>query len=215
MNNFLWYLQGVGVMVLLGLCSITVVAVIIERAIRLRRSAIIDPRVVEDIQMHLEQGKIDLAVQRHEFSPSLTGRILSKGLKEHQHTSADIETAMLEAGERHLPVLQNNLSVLALIAKVAPLLGLLGTVLGMIIGFAELEKEGVGKEALAGAIRLALMTTAFGLLVAIPAIVALSWFRSKIRRIHAELEEIFIDVIKTVKTSSVSTPQASPEEVTT
>ena len=183
-------------------CSLIAVAVIVERAVRLRRGTLIDTKVVEDIQTHVEQGKIDMAIARHHGSPSLVGRILSKGLDEYTNTSADIETSLVEAGERGLQVLNNNLSVLGLIARVAPLLGLLGTVIGMIAGFGTLEIAGVGKEELAKAIRMALITTASGLAIAIPTIIASTYFRSRIRRITAEFEEIFIDLIKTVKAAN-------------
>ena len=194
--------DGGPLMWILLACSLIAVAVIVERAVRLRRRALIDPEVVEDIQTHVEQGKIDMAIARHHGSPSLIGRILSKGLDEYTNTSADIETSLVEAGERGLQVLNNNLSVLGLIARVAPLLGLLGTVIGMIAGFGTLEIAGVGKEELAKAIRMALITTASGLAIAIPTIIASTYFRSRIRRITAEFEEIFIDLIKTVKATN-------------
>ncbi|MFP6885936.1 MAG: MotA/TolQ/ExbB proton channel family protein [Opitutales bacterium] len=194
--------DGGPLMWILLACSLIAVAVIVERAVRLRRRALIDTKVVEDIQTHVEQGKIDMAIARHHGSPSLVGRILSKGLDEYTNTSADIETSLVEAGERGLQVLNNNLSVLGLIARVAPLLGLLGTVIGMIAGFGTLEIAGVGKEELAKAIRMALITTASGLAIAIPTIIASTYFRSRIRRITAEFEEIFIDLIKTVKAAN-------------
>ena len=194
--------DGGPLMWILLACSLIAVAVIVERAVRLRRGTLIDTKVVEDIQTHVEQGKIDMAIARHHGSPSLIGRILSKGLDEYTNTSADIETSLVEAGERGLQVLNNNLSVLGLIARVAPLLGLLGTVIGMIAGFGTLEIAGVGKEELAKAIRMALITTASGLAIAIPTIIASTYFRSRIRRITAEFEEIFIDLIKTVKAAN-------------
>lgn len=194
--------DGGPLMWILLACSLIAVAVIVERAVRLRRGTLIDTKVVEDIQTHVEQGKIDMAIARHHGSPSLVGRILSKGLDEYTNTSADIETSLVEAGERGLQVLNNNLSVLGLIARVAPLLGLLGTVIGMIAGFGTLEIAGVGKEELAKAIRMALITTASGLAIAIPTIIASTYFRSRIRRITAEFEEIFIDLIKTVKAAN-------------
>jgi len=196
---FMWPLLG---------CSLVAVAVIIERAVRLRRTALIDPAVVEDIQSKIEQGKMDVAIASYKNSPVLVGRILSKGLNEYENTSADIETSLLEAGNRGLQVLSNNLVVLTTVARVATLLGLLGTVQGMIMGFEELAREGVGKEHLAHAIRVALITTFTGLLIAIPTIVADAYFRSRIRRLLAEFEEVFIDVMKTVKSAKVNTPAA-------
>jgi biopolymer transport protein ExbB len=211
MDRLLYYFREGGLLMwpLLG-CSLLAVAVIIERAVRLRRGALIDPAIVEDVQKHVEDGKLEAAIQRHATSRVLVGHILSKGLEEYASTAADIETSLTEAGERGLQTLDNNLSVLGLVARISPLIGLLGTVLGMILGFEELEKAGVGKENLAHAIRVALITTAAGLIVAIPTVVAQTWFRSKVRRLTAEFEEIFIDVIKSVKSAPVpasKTPQ--------
>ena len=172
----------------------------------------IAPDVVERMQTLVEEGKVDQAIESYRNSPVLAGRILSRGLEEYRYTSADIETSLQEAGERGLQVLPNNLAVLTLVAKVAPLLGLFGTVVGMIIGFEELAQSGVGKEKLADAIRLALMTTAGGLFVAIPTVVANTFFRSRIRRLQAEFEEILIDFVKTVR--KAKTPKISEEENT-
>lgn len=199
-----WFEEGGILMWPLLLCSLVSVAVIIERVVRLRRSAVIDPAVVEDIQANIEKGQLDQAISRHAHNPVLVARILTRGLEEYRSTSADIETSLTEAGERGLQILYNNLAVLNLIAKVAPLLGLLGTVLGMIMGFEVLEAKGVGKEELAHAIRIALITTAAGLFIAIPTVVGAAWVRSQIRRLLAEFEEIFIDVIKSVKSSPVA-----------
>lgn len=206
MEQVLTYFDQGGILMYpLLLCSLISVAVIVERAVRLRRSRLIVPQVVEDFQTRIEQGKLDEALGQHADSPALVGRVLSKGIEEYVNTSADIETALVEAGERGLQVLYNNLSVLSLISRIAPLLGLLGTVLGMIKGFEALELANVGKEELASAIKIALITTATGLMIAIPTIIASTYFRSKIRRLQAEFEEIFIDVIKSVKAASAHT----------
>jgi biopolymer transport protein ExbB len=200
MNQLVYYFREGGfLMYPLLACSLTAVAVILERAMRLRRSVLIDPGTIEDIQTQIEQGHLETAVTRHHNSPFLVGRILSKGLKGYAADSEDIETSLVEAGERGLQVLQKNLGMLSLIARVAPLLGLLGTVLGMIIGFEELERAGVGKENLAHAIRVALITTAAGLMVAIPVVIASAYFRSRIRVLTAEFEEVLLDVARSVK----------------
>jgi len=211
MQELIFYFNAGGcLMYPLLLCSLIAVAVIIERAVRLTRSRLLDPNTVEKIQTHIESGEYEQAIGVGKSSKPLVGRILSRGLEEFVNTSADIETSLVESGERGLQVLHNNLSVLALISRIAPLLGLLGTVLGMIKGFAALEAVGVGKEALAGAIKIALITTASGLIIAIPSIVANTYFGSRIRRLIAEFEEIFIDIIKTVKNAPA--PSAASEE---
>ncbi|MBM3997624.1 MAG: MotA/TolQ/ExbB proton channel family protein [Planctomycetes bacterium] len=213
MDQVLYYFREGGLLMWpLLLCSLVAVAVIIERAVRLQHGALIDTASVDDIQVHIERGQIDQAIDRHRHNPILVGRILSRGLEEYRQTSANIETALMEAGERGLQVLNNNLAVLNLIARIAPLLGLLGTVQGMIMGFEELELAGVGKENLAHAIRIALITTAFGLVIAIPTVVASTYFRSQIRRLQAEFEEIFIDVIKSVNAANARKVESANSE---
>jgi biopolymer transport protein ExbB len=104
------------------------------------------------------------------------------------------------------------MAILSLIARIAPLLGLLGTVLGMIFGFEAISaEESAGKQELASAIGVALVTTATGLIIAIPTLVSLTFLRSRIRRIQAEFEEIFIDVIKSVKRADAATSDAATE----
>ena len=111
--------------------------------------------------------------------------------------------------DRNPQVLWNNLSVLGTIARVAPLLGLLGTVFGMIGAFEVLSEAVVGKEQMAAEIRVALITTATGLIIAIPTLIAEAYFRSRIRRIIAHFEEIFIDVIKSAKIGLASREKSS------
>jgi biopolymer transport protein ExbB len=200
MNQLVYYFQEGGLFMWpLLLCSLVALALVIERAVRLRRSALIDPAVVDDIQSHVEQGNLEMAASRHHSSPVLVGRILSKGLEDHAKNGTDIDTALLEAADRRLHVLHANLSVLNMIAKIAPLIGLIGTVQGMIMGFEELEHGNIDKGALAHAIRIALITTFAGLFIAIPTLVAISFFRSKIRRLQAEFEEVLTDVAKSVR----------------
>ena len=127
-----WFRDGGVLMWPLLACSLLAVAVSIERLVRLRRRALLDDEVVEDFQSLIEKGQAEKAVDRARNCPVLVGRILSRGLEEYLHTRADIETALVEAGERGLHVLHANMAVLNLVARVAPLLGLLGTVLGMI-----------------------------------------------------------------------------------
>lgn len=196
-----WYLKGGFMMHPILLCSLIAVAVSIERLVRLRRSLLIDPKVVEEIQTQIEQGQYARALELGRTSPTLAARILAKALDDFVNTPVTIETALSEVSERELPVLSNNLSILSLIARVATLLGLQGTVLGMIMGFERLCQAGVGKEQLAEAIYVALITTAAGLFVAIPTVVAYGYFRSRIRRIQAEFDEIFTAIVKTVRIS--------------
>lgn len=200
MQQLVWYFNEGGILMWpLLLCSIVAVAVVLERMWRLRRGALLDERIVTDVQQSIARGQLDAAAQRYRASNVLLGRILAHGLEQYESTRTDIETSLVEAGNRGLLVLHHNLSILSLIAKVAPLLGLLGTVLGMIMGFEVLEQAGVNKANLAHAIRVALITTAAGLFIAIPTVVAAAYFRARIRALTGEFEDAFVAVINSVK----------------
>ena len=200
MEKFLWYFEQGGILMYpLAAISILSLAVIVERAIRLRRSTLIDFELVEAIQKSIEAGRLSEAAATCEGSSSLAAKVLGAAAKEAANTEADLETSLQESGQRELQVLWNNLAVLSTIARVAPLMGLLGTVFGMIGAFEVLSEAGVGKEEMASNIRIALITTATGLIIAIPTVVADAYFRSRIRKIVALFEEIFIDVIKSSK----------------
>ena len=197
-----YFQQGGLLMYPLAAISILSLAVIVERAIRLRRGRLIDFALVEAVQRSIEAGGLDEAVSACEGNPSLVGKVLGAAVKETANTEADIETALTESGQRELQVLWNNLAVLGTVARVAPLMGLLGTVFGMIGAFEVLSEAGVGKEVMAANIRIALITTATGLIIAIPTLIADAYFRSRIRKIVALFEEMFIDVIKSSKMAS-------------
>ena len=210
MSGFFWYFdQGGLLMYPLALISILSLAVIVERAIRLRRKRLIDLDLVEAVQGHFEKAEYEQAGSKATENTTLLGRVLNSATKEFVNTEADVETAFQECGQRELQVLWNNLSVLGTIARVAPLLGLLGTVFGMIGAFEVLSEAVVGKEQMAAEIRVALITTATGLIIAIPTLIAEAYFRSRIRRIIAHFEEIFIDVIKSAKIGLASREKSS------
>lgn len=200
MGQLIWYFnEGGPLMWPLLLCSVVSVAVMLERGWRLRRAALLDPAIADDVRELVERGQPDAAVRKYRASPVLVGRILARGLEQHQSNRIAIETALFEVGNHDLQLLHKNLALLNLVAKVAPLLGLLGTVLGMILGFEALEQAAVNKANLAHAIRVALITTAAGLFIAIPTVVGAAYFRGRIRALQAEFEDVFRDVISSVK----------------
>jgi biopolymer transport protein ExbB len=184
-------------------CSILSWAIMAERALRLRRSRLIDDDLVHEVRAALGRGDLAGAEQKAAERPILVGAILHKGLDEFRYTEADIETSLQGTAERKLQLLWNNMGALNTIARVATLLGLLGTVVGMVMGFEELTKGGVSKEALARAIGVALITTVGGLVVAIPAIIGESMLKGKIRRLVADFEEVLLETVKAARIGGV------------
>ncbi len=212
MQQIMWYVNAGGLLMWpLLACLALVLGVILERLFVLRRSAVLDAEAIDDLQKLAEAGEAKRAVEKHQSSPALLIRVISKALSQHLTLGIPIERTLHDVGQRDLPSLANHLNLLATIVRVAPLLGLLGTVVGMIVGFDALEKAGVGKAQLAGAIRIALVTTATGLLVAIPGVVAVSYFRSRIRRYQAQFEEILPAVARSVRAGEGKTrPEDAP-----
>jgi len=205
MDKFLWYFEQGGILMYpLALVSILALAVIVERAIRLRWNKLFDPMLIEAVQKHIESKNYGEAEKSCAENKSLAARVLGSAVKEVTNTETNMETALEESGQRELQVLNNNLSVLSTVSRVAPLMGLLGTVFGMIGAFDVLSEQGVGKEQMAYNIRVALITTATGLIIAIPTVIADAYFRSRIRKIVAHFEEIFIDIVKSSKITQSS-----------
>lgn len=190
------------------LASIISWAIVLERAIRLRRRRLIDDTLVHDVRVALARGDLEAAESIANRKPVLVGLVLAKAIDEYRFTEADLETAFQGAAERQLRVLWNNMGALNTVARVATMLGLLGTVIGMVLGFEELTKAGVAKEKLAEAIGIALITTVGGLCVAIPSIICESWLKSKIRFILTEFEEILLEAVKAARIGGVSKASA-------
>ncbi len=200
MSKLLWaFEQGGIIMYPLVLISVLSLAVMVERAIRLQKHRMFSTTLIEAVQNHLEAGRMSEAMAACKGKAILVARVFEAALNEFVHTKADIETSFQECGQRELTVLSNNLAVLRTVSRIAPLMGLLGTVMGMIGAFEVLSEAGVGKEEMAGQIRVALITTATGLIIAIPTVIADAFYRARIRKITAQFESVFIDVIKSVR----------------
>ncbi len=211
MNSLInYFINGGPLMWPILLCSVISWAIIVERAIRLSRRRLIDEDLVHAVRASLGKGDLDGAQATAKKNPVLVAAIIHKGIEEYRYTEADMETSLQGAAERELQYLWNNMGALNTIARVATLMGLLGTVVGMVIGFEELSgAEGVSKEKLAAAIGVALTTTVGGLCVAIPAIIGESALKAKIRHLMIDFEEILIEVIKASKIGKVTKETAA------
>lgn len=200
MQPLTWYFTvGGPLMWPLLACAVLALGVIFERFIRLRRSALIDPGTVDAIRKLVEAGEAKLAVERYGNSSAAIGKAICKGLDDHEHHDTPIERALSEAGELELHQAADHLSILSTIVKIAPLIGLLGTVAGMIDAFEALQRAAAGKDKLVSSIRVALVTTATGLLIAIPCQIALAYFRARIRRFHQDFTEVFHVIARSLR----------------
>ena len=183
-------------MVLIVLCSIVVLAICIERLYTLNAKKIAPPHLLATVWKQLKGGEMDAARLKTLKQSSPLGRILAAGLGNAYHGREVMKESIQEAAQHVVHDLERYLNTLGTIAAIAPLLGLLGTVVGMIKVFAEIMSQGTGNASvLAGGISEALITTAAGLTVAIPALAMHRYFVGKIDGIVVELEQETIKLV--------------------
>ena len=174
----------------LFLCVIAASAIIGERFWSLQVRRISPPDLTTQILQWLHQHEVDDQKIDTLRDNSPLGQILAAGLL-HRDSDRTITREAIEDTGRHVTVtLERNLNALGTIAAISPLLGLLGTVIGMIKVFAVITTEGVGNPGtLAGGISEALITTAFGLMIAIPSVICYRHFKAKINNLIAHMEQ--------------------------
>jgi len=173
----------------LSFFSLLTLAIIIERLVNLRSSRILDPKVVERVTALAEGGQGSRAREVCKEHPGIFTNIVDAGLELADQGELVAKDAVEDAGRRETNRLGRYLGALGTIAAVAPLMGLLGTVTGMIEVFDTIAKAGAGQAAeLSGGISQALITTATGLVVAIPALIAHSIFSGKVSGLVTDLE---------------------------
>jgi len=178
------------------LCSVIALAITIERFYNLREPKIHPQDFVTKMKKLLNQRKINeaIAICSNSFSP--ISRIMETGILKIGSCRDEIREAIEHAGKRESSNLRKYLAVLATIAGISPLLGLLGTVTGMIKAFQVIALKGVGHPtALAGGISEALITTAAGLVVAIPTLVAHNYFFKQANSYILEMENTSMELL--------------------
>ncbi len=181
-------------------CSIVAFAIILERFWTLRRGRVVPENLVARIwQMHNKKQLTPAhIVTVKEGSP--LGRILAAGLVNRHHSREVMKEAIEEVGRQVVHELERYLTTLGTIASITPLLGLLGTVIGMIDVFAAIMTAGVGNPAvLAGGISVALTTTAAGLSVAIPALMFHRYFGGRVEWLVVRMEEQALKMVEVMQ----------------
>jgi biopolymer transport protein ExbB len=180
-------------------CSIVVVGLAIERYLSLRRSRVL-PRVVIDAAEQVMEGHAEVIMAGILEAQAPGARVLAAGLRRRGYLLADVERAMEDRLHEEGRLLRGNTRGIWLIATIAPLLGLLGTVVGIADAFAAVEQTGLGKaessESLAAGIKVALYTTIFGLLVAIPATLLSAHLQSRAQRLLATIDAVVAPTIE-------------------
>lgn len=177
------------------LLSFAAVALVIEQARTIRRDRLMPPGTIVDLQDLLGKGKLKDALVRCEQDDSFVSMVVGAGLSVIGGGSSDpdeVRTVMVEAGEEQTSRLYRKIEYLSLIGNIAPMLGLLGTVTGMILAFNKIAElaERVRPGDLAHGISQALVTTCMGLIVAIPTMTAFALFRNRIDALVGEAEAV-------------------------
>lgn len=186
----------IGVVILV--LSVAMLALIVEHILSLRSRVLLPPGLAELVRDQIAHGQFKQALQHCREAPSLLGDILSAGLAETGLGYATIEKSMEDAAVEQSARLHRKIEYLSVIATIAPMLGLLGTVWGMIQAFLEFETKPNPQVAeLAPGIYKALVTTLMGLCVAVPALAGFAYFRNRIDELVAEAaltaEKVFAD----------------------
>lgn len=178
------------------LCSIISISIIAERFWSLRREKVLPEHLVANVWNAVKKDSLSRAEIEAIGKESALGRILSAGLLSRNESRERIKERIEERGREVVHDMERFLNTLGTIASISPLLGLLGTVIGMISVFAAITQHGVGDpSALAGGISQAMITTAAGLTVAIISLVFYRYFRRKVDGIVVIMEREAIKMV--------------------
>ena len=178
-------------------CSVIAMAIVVDRLWAYRKGKVLPSNLVAQIWQLYQNKQLTPAHIVTVRKKSELGRILAAGLMNREHSREIMKEAIEEEGRQVVHELERYLNTLGTIANISPLLGLLGTVIGMIKVFTAITSSGVGNPAvLAGGISEALITTAAGLSVAIPAVIFHRYLSGKVDRIVLQMEEQALKMVE-------------------
>jgi len=206
-----WFTAGGPLMWPILAGSVLTIGLACERYLRLQQRRLL-PQVVRDAVEQIQQGHQQVIAAGMLEAQAPAARVLAAGLRRAGHALADVEKAMEDQLAREAGRLRANIRGITLVAALAPMLGLLGTVLGIADAFAAVERTGLGKadssEALAAGIKVALHTTILGLVVAIPATVLAALLQGRARRLVAQIGEAVAPAIEALAARPAATAAA-------
>jgi biopolymer transport protein ExbB len=199
---------GVPFIIAFGICSVITVWFSIERLVVLRRGRVIPRPFVERFLQNLEQGNLDPeeAQRLCDENGSPIAQIFAHGIRKWGKSSVEVEQAIIDGGERQVSQLRAHVRVLNAMSTLTPLIGLLGTVIGMIQCFNDIAaSQGMGKaDQLAGGIGIALLATAAGLAVAIPSLSMYQFLSGRLDALTVDLDLLSQNVVHLVSAEALS-----------
>ncbi len=203
-------LAGRYMMIPIAIASFVGLAVIIERWMVLRKGSIIYPEIAEAVETLPASPSLSVAYAICKRRPGPFANVVTAGLDHADNDWTIIRDVLEEAGRQEATRLTRRLGVLETVAAVSPLLGLLGTVIGMIRVFGSVSQTGLNNpEVLSAGISEAMVTTAAGLIIGIPALVAYNWLNGRADRIIFDLEYYSSKVLDTLRRRQAASPGAA------
>jgi len=186
------------ILLIIGGCSLLGFTIFIERIIQLRKAEIDTNTFILNLRKAINDGNIVESISICESTGGTIANIVKAGISKHNRTKEQIEHAMEISGLTEISLLEKNAKILSVIAYIAPLIGLLGTVLGFIQAFAEMRMSGlvdISATRIGEAMEYALVTTAAGLAVAIPAVIAYNYLVSRIESFILEIQTTSSEIL--------------------
>lgn len=203
-----WIIRGGPVMIPILLCSVLALAITLERFIYLRKIKLDTNKFMSEVSDSLKRNRAMDAINICEQSPGPLPNVLKAGILKYDRTRPEIKEALEDAALREIPRLEKNINALAAIASVSTLLGLLGTVIGMIEVFQRIQEKAAASSPvtlayLSAGIWQALIVTAAGLIVAIPALTAYNYLVSRVNDFTLQMEISATDLVNILSEKKV------------
>lgn len=193
-----YFSQWNSILVIIALCSVLGLAIFIERLLNLKKSEIDTNKLILSLRRTLMDQNIIDAIRICEDSKGTVSNIIRAGLLKAGRSKDQIESSMEMTGLAEIAKLEKNAKILSIIAHIAPLIGLLGTVVGFIQAFSEMRTSGlmdISTTRIGEAMEYALVTTAAGLVVAIPCVVGYNYLVSRVKAIVLEIQITSAEIV--------------------
>ncbi len=194
--------EGGALMIPLLICSLVLVYVFVERFLAIRKATVTDPSFMGRIKDQVDGGNVAAAIAACKTANNALSRVIEKGLSRVGKPIEQIEKSMENTGKLEVYKLEKNLSILTTIAGIAPMLGFLGTIAGMIILFFNVQHQGFDINSIAGGIYTKMVTSATGLIIGLLAYVGYTYLNAQINKQVNRIESAsveFLDFVQDIK----------------
>lgn len=198
--SLLYLLREGGVLMIpLGICSILLVYVFVERFLVMQKASKVDNLFMSRIREHITSGNLQAARSLAKTTEGPVAGMIEKGISRIGKPIDHVEKSMESAGKLEVYELEKNTSILSTLAGIAPMFGFLGTIAGMIILFFNIQHQGFSLENIAGGIYTKMVTSAVGLIIGLLAYIAYNYFNAQINKIVNRMEAAsveFLDILQ-------------------